>query len=242
MTRADHARARAPVASCRCSAAERPPSREAGADGRRVLPRQPERERRPDPTPRARDFAVDPAHQRRARGVGRHRQDARAGRSLRQPAAGRRRSRATSWRSPSRARPPPRCASASSRRCATRRARRSSTAARWRELRDRLGRHRRSARSTRSACRCCASFRSRPTSIPGFSMADETEVPRLVDESLDRALRIFAAASRRTSDVALVLRAARRSARRAGLAALLEPPHRGAGRADRVPRARALAI
>ena len=60
----------------------------------------------------------------------------------------------------------------------------------------------RSRRSTRSACRCCASFRSKPTSIPGFDLADDTEVPRLIGESLDRALRIcrgIARADRSTS-------------------------------------------
>ena len=47
--------------------------------------------------------------------------------------------RTTSSRSPSRARPRPRCASASSSGCRRAAARASSTRARWRELRDRLG-------------------------------------------------------------------------------------------------------
>ena len=86
----------------------------------------------------------------------------------------------------------------------------------------------RSARSTRSACRCCASFRSRPTSIPGFSMADETEVPRLVDEALDRALRICRSVAATGRARGAGVRAAGRSpgARRAGGAA--QSPDRGA--------------
>ena len=68
-------------------------------------------------------------------------------------------------RSPSPARPPPRCASGLSRRCAMR-----PRAVRFRATLARAarphGRHRPSARSTRSVCRCCASSRSRPTSIP----------------------------------------------------------------------------
>ena len=35
---------------------------------------------------------------------------------------------------------------------------------------------------------------------PGFDMADETEVPRLVDEALDRSMRIFAADARKNPD------------------------------------------
>ena len=81
----------------------------------------------------------------------------------------------------------------------------------------------RSARSTRSACRCFASSRSRPTSIPGFELADETEVPRLIEESLDQSLRIFAGAREARSRCRAGARAARECRRtRAGLAALLE--------------------
>src|SRR5919202_1230003 len=39
---------------------------------------------------------------------------------------------------------------------------------------------------------------------PGFSMADDTEVPRLIDESLDRALRICRSAAREDENIALV--------------------------------------
>ena len=61
--------------------------------------------------------------------------------------------------------------------------------ARWRELRDRTADI---AISTIDAF-CLSLLREFPLEAdldPGFSMADETEVPRLVDESLDRALRI----------------------------------------------------
>ena len=92
-----------------------------------------------DLTPPARQHAVDPSPQRRARGVGRDGQDARARRALRQPAAGRRRARITSWRSPSPARPPPRCASGSSSGCARPSRLSQFDAARWRELKERLG-------------------------------------------------------------------------------------------------------
>ena len=69
----------------------------------------------------------------------------------------------------------------------------------------------RSARSTRSACRCCASSRSRPTSIPASTLADDTEVPRLVDESLDQALRICRGIARERRRRGAGVRAARAS-------------------------------
>ena len=40
---------------------------------------------------------------------------------------------------------------------------------------------------------------------PGFEMADETEVPRLIEESLDQSLRIFTGLARKEPDIALVL-------------------------------------
>src|SRR5829696_8139224 len=60
---------------------------------------------------------------------------------------------------------------------------------RWRELRDRTGDI---AVSTIDAF-CLSLLREFPLEAdldPGFSMADETEVPRLIDEALDRALRV----------------------------------------------------
>ena len=64
--------------------------------------------------------------------------------------------------------------------------------ARWNDLRDRLGDV---AISTIDAF-CLSLLREFPLEAgldPGFDMADETEVPRLVDEALDRSMRIFAA-------------------------------------------------
>ncbi|HEV3484101.1 MAG TPA: UvrD-helicase domain-containing protein, partial [Vicinamibacterales bacterium] len=63
--------------------------------------------------------------------------------------------------------------------------------ARWVELRDRLGEI---GISTIDAF-CLALLREFPLEAdldPGFDIADETEIPRLVDEALDRAMRIFA--------------------------------------------------
>jgi ATP-dependent helicase/nuclease subunit A len=57
---------------------------------------------------------------------------------------------------------------------------------------------------------------------PGFEMADETEVPRLVDESLDRSMRIFAGLARDEPDVALVLAQLGTARTREGLATLLD--------------------
>ena len=62
-------------------------------------------------------------------------------------------------------------------------------AVRWRELRDRTGDI---AISTIDAF-CLSLLREFPLEAdldPGFSLADDTEVPRLIEESLDRALRI----------------------------------------------------
>jgi len=56
---------------------------------------------------------------------------------------------------------------------------------------------------------------------PGFGMADETEVPRLVDQSLDKALAIFVALAKREPDLALVLAQLGLTRTREGLAYLL---------------------
>ena len=60
-------------------------------------------------------------------------------------------------------------------------------------------------------------------------MADDTEVPRLIDESLDRALRICRSLAREDEHVALVFAQLGDRRARAGLAALLTAAHRGAG-------------
>ena len=93
--------------------------------------------------------------------------------------------------------------------------------ARWNDVRERLGEI---AISTIDAF-CLSLLREFPLEAdldPGFEMADETEVPRLVEESLDRSLRIFAGLARTEPDVALVLAQLGVSRTREGLASLLE--------------------
>jgi len=91
---------------------------------------------------------------------------------------------------------------------------------RWRELRDRTGDI---AVSTIDAF-CLSLLREFPLEAdldPGFSMADETEVPRLIDEALDRALRTCRAVAREDENVALVFAQLGDRRAKAGLAALL---------------------
>jgi ATP-dependent helicase/nuclease subunit A len=57
---------------------------------------------------------------------------------------------------------------------------------------------------------------------PGFTLADETEIPRLVEQSLDKALAIFIGLAKREPDLALVLAQLGLSRTRDGLAHLLE--------------------
>ncbi len=93
-------------------------------------------------------------------------------------------------------------------------------AARWRELRDRTGDI---AISTIDAF-CLSLLREFPLEAdldPGFNVADDTEVPRLIDESLDRALRICRSLARQDEHVALVFAQLGDRRVRAGLAALL---------------------
>lgn len=93
--------------------------------------------------------------------------------------------------------------------------------ARWNDVRDRLGDI---AISTIDAF-CLSLLREFPLEAdldPGFEMADETEVPRLVEESLDRSLRIFAGLAKQEPDIALVLAQLGVSRTREGLASLLE--------------------
>jgi ATP-dependent helicase/nuclease subunit A len=94
------------------------------------------------------------------------------------------------------------------------------TAARWRELRDRVGDI---AINTIDAF-CLSLLREFPLEAdldPGFSLADETEVPRLVDEALDRTLSICRGLAREDEDVALAFAQLSERRVRAGLAALL---------------------
>jgi hypothetical protein len=94
------------------------------------------------------------------------------------------------------------------------------TPSRWRELRDRTSDI---AISTIDAF-CLSLLREFPLEAdldPGFSLADETEVPRLIGESLDRALRICRSLSKEDEHVALVFAQLGDRRARRGLAALL---------------------
>src|SRR5204862_5573409 len=76
-------------------------------------------------------------------------------------------------------------------------------AGRWRDLKERLGDI---AISTIDAF-CLSLLREFPLEAdvdPGFDLAADTDVPRLIAESLDQALRICRAVAREDDDVALV--------------------------------------
>jgi len=92
--------------------------------------------------------------------------------------------------------------------------------ARWNELRDRLGDI---SISTIDAF-CLSLLREFPLEAdvdPGFRMADDTEVLRLVDESLDRTFRVCRSLAREDEHLALVLAQLGERRTRRGLAALL---------------------
>ena len=92
--------------------------------------------------------------------------------------------------------------------------------ARWRELRNRTDEI---GISTIDAF-CLSLLREFPLEAdldPGFDVADDTEVPRLIDESLDRALRICRNLAREDENVALVFAQLGDRRARRGLAALL---------------------
>ena len=92
---------------------------------------------------------------------------------------------------------------------------------RWLDLRDRLGEI---AISTIDAF-CLSLLREFPLEAdldPGFEVADETEVPRLVDLAIDRTLRICLGLAARDADLALVLAQLGTAKARAGLAHLLQ--------------------
>ena len=93
--------------------------------------------------------------------------------------------------------------------------------ARWNAVRDRLGEI---AISTIDAF-CLSLLREFPLEAdldPGFEMADETEVPRLIEDALDRSMRIFSRLAKNEPDVALVLAQLGVSRTRQGLALLLD--------------------
>jgi ATP-dependent helicase/nuclease subunit A len=92
--------------------------------------------------------------------------------------------------------------------------------ARWRELRDRTDDI---AIGTIDAF-CLSLLREFPLEAdldPGFDIADETEVPRLIDESLDRTLRTCRSLAREDEHIALVFAQLGDRRARRGLAALL---------------------
>jgi ATP-dependent helicase/nuclease subunit A len=93
--------------------------------------------------------------------------------------------------------------------------------ARWRHLRERLGDI---AISTIDAF-CLSLIREFPLEAdvdPGFELADETEIPRLVDEALDSALRIGRHLAQHDDDVAMVFVQLGERRLRGGLAALVD--------------------
>src|SRR5262245_38625513 len=94
-------------------------------------------------------------------------------------------------------------------------------AGRWRDLRDRLADI---AISTIDAF-CLALIREFPLEAgidPGFDLADQTEIPRLIGQALDRALRIGRHLAQTDDDVAMVFVQLRERRLRGGLAALLD--------------------
>jgi ATP-dependent helicase/nuclease subunit A len=93
--------------------------------------------------------------------------------------------------------------------------------ARWAAIRDRLA----DVQISTIDAFCLSLLREFPLEAdldPGFGMADETEVPRLVDRSLDTSLAIFIALAKREPDVALVLAQLGLNRTREGLAHLLQ--------------------
>jgi ATP-dependent helicase/nuclease subunit A len=95
------------------------------------------------------------------------------------------------------------------------------SAGRWRDLRDRLADI---AISTIDAF-CLSLIREFPLEAgidPGFDLADQTEIPRLIGQALDRALRIGRHLARTDDDVAMVFVQLRERRLREGLAALVD--------------------
>jgi ATP-dependent helicase/nuclease subunit A len=94
-------------------------------------------------------------------------------------------------------------------------------AAMWRDVKERLGDI---AISTIDAF-CLSLLREFPLEAdvdPGFSLAEDSEVPRLVAESLDQAMRICRAVARDDDDVALVFAQLGERRLRSGIGALLD--------------------
>lgn len=92
---------------------------------------------------------------------------------------------------------------------------------RWTAIRDRLA----DIQISTIDAFCLSLLREFPLEAdldPGFSMADETEVPRIIDEALDRALAICVGRANVEPDLGLVLAQLGLSRTREGLAHLLE--------------------
>ena len=92
---------------------------------------------------------------------------------------------------------------------------------RWLALRDRLA----DIQISTIDAFCLSLLREFPLEAdldPGFTMADETEVPRLVEQALDKSLAIFVALAKREPDLALVLAQLGLNRTREGLASLLD--------------------
>lgn len=90
----------------------------------------------------------------------------------------------------------------------------------WRDLRERAGEI---AISTIDAF-CLSLLREFPLEAdlePGFTMADETEIPRFVEQALDRALRVCRNLARQQEPIALVFAQLSERSIRKGLEALL---------------------
>src|SRR5258706_15791317 len=105
------------------------------------------------------------------------------------------------------------------------------SAAKWKELRERFGDI---AISTIDAF-CLSLIREFPLEAgvaPGFDLADQTQIPRLVGEALDRSLRIGRRLAQTDPDVAMGFIQLRERPLREGLAALF---HRRLAAAN-VPR------
>jgi len=95
------------------------------------------------------------------------------------------------------------------------------SAAKWKELRERLSDI---AISTIDAF-CLSLIREFPLEAgvePGFDLADETQIPRLIGEALDRSLRIGRHLAQTDPDVAMLFIQLRERRLRQGLAALLD--------------------
>ena len=92
---------------------------------------------------------------------------------------------------------------------------------RWAAIRDRLA----DIQISTIDAFCLSLLREFPLEAdldPGFGMADETEVPRIVDQSLDTSLAAFVALAKRDPDIALVLAQLGLTRTREGLSYLLQ--------------------